>query len=190
MTGRRWRCNSGRIANIATRTCRQPPRKRASALTSAHSVWTAPRTNSAMSARTAAVVSSRGRSGRRKSGGLDYRLQSDRRRTSGCTCHTVSTISPRIALVSGTFRPRIAELLPIVIARSESDEAIQSCFPYSGLLRGACHRARIRAARWLAMTEKGRSMSTTAYSDRTVFPVPSSNRRSRPAASESWPRAR
>jgi len=25
---------------------------------------------------------------------------------------------------------------------------------YSGLLRGACHRARVRATRWLAMTEK------------------------------------
>jgi hypothetical protein len=36
---------------------------------------------------------------------------------------------------------------------SESDEAIHSFFaPRNGLLRGACHRARIRATRWLAMT--------------------------------------
>ena len=41
-----------------------------------------------------------------------------------------------------------------VIARSESDEAIHSFFARrNGLLRGACHRARIRATRWLAMTE-------------------------------------
>jgi hypothetical protein len=42
-----------------------------------------------------------------------------------------------------------------VIARSESDEAIQfQCSEKkAGLLRGACHRARIRATRWLAMTE-------------------------------------
>jgi hypothetical protein len=36
---------------------------------------------------------------------------------------------------------------------SVSDEAIQlSVTPRYGLLRGACHRARIRATRWLAMT--------------------------------------
>src|SRR5258708_39134135 len=41
-----------------------------------------------------------------------------------------------------------------VIARSASDEAIQLSFRgrKAGLLRGACHRARIRATRWLAMT--------------------------------------
>src|SRR6266481_3625848 len=34
-----------------------------------------------------------------------------------------------------------------------SDEAIHSFFArQDGLLRGACHRARIRATRWLAMT--------------------------------------
>src|SRR5437868_6401667 len=32
----------------------------------------------------------------------------------------------------------------LVIARSSCDEAIQSSFAASGLLRGACHRARIR----------------------------------------------
>jgi len=39
-----------------------------------------------------------------------------------------------------------------VIAWSESDEAIQFAKARPGLLRGACHRARIRATRWLAMT--------------------------------------
>jgi hypothetical protein len=34
-----------------------------------------------------------------------------------------------------------------------SDEAIHlSALPHYGLLRGACHRARIRATRWLAMS--------------------------------------
>src|ERR1700738_1818358 len=38
-------------------------------------------------------------------------------------------------------------------AEGGSDEAIQfSISQYNGLLRGACHRARIRATRWLAMT--------------------------------------
>jgi hypothetical protein len=40
-----------------------------------------------------------------------------------------------------------------VCAREQSDEAIHSFFARrDGLLRGACHRARIRATRWLAMT--------------------------------------
>ena len=40
-----------------------------------------------------------------------------------------------------------------VCARERSDEAIHSVFARrNGLLRGACHRARIRATRWLAMT--------------------------------------
>jgi len=39
-----------------------------------------------------------------------------------------------------------------------SDEAIHSFFARrDGLLRGACHRARIRATRWLAMTALGRT---------------------------------
>src|SRR5258707_14189563 len=42
----------------------------------------------------------------------------------------------------------------VVIARSASDEAIQLLESRRyGLLRGACHRARIRATRWLAMTD-------------------------------------
>src|SRR5450759_1317181 len=45
-------------------------------------------------------------------------------------------------------------LMGAVIARSDSDEAIHSSLRLYGLLRGACHRARIRATRWLAMTER------------------------------------
>ncbi len=126
MTRRPWRCNCDQTANIATKTCRRLPRKRGSALTSARSVRIAPRTNSATSARTAAAVLSRGQSGRRRSGGPDYRLRSGPHRTSGRICHTVSTTSRSIRRGSGIFRPRIAELPPIVIARSASDEAIHS----------------------------------------------------------------
>src|SRR5438034_9217367 len=43
---------------------------------------------------------------------------------------------------------------PGVIARSVSDEDSRLLARPSGLLRGACHRARVRATRWLAMTEK------------------------------------
>src|SRR5882724_10593933 len=48
---------------------------------------------------------------------------------------------------------RKAPMLAAVIA--SASEAIQKCLPrkQSGLLRGACHRARIRATRWLAMTK-------------------------------------
>src|SRR3982074_1356233 len=43
-----------------------------------------------------------------------------------------------------------------------SDEAILLSFfaRQDGLLRGACHRARIRATRWLAMTGSGRTRHT------------------------------
>jgi hypothetical protein len=55
---------------------------------------------------------------------------------------------------SGISGREIAKLYPAVIARSASDEAIQLSFlPLNGLLRGACHRARSRATRWLAMTD-------------------------------------
>src|ERR1700738_3912539 len=56
----------------------------------------------------------------------------------------------------------VADKHTAVIARSESDEAIQSTVSF-GLLRGACHRARIRATRWLAMTiQKLRDTSCSA----------------------------
>ena len=53
----------------------------------------------------------------------------------------------RIGGVSSTLSP--------VIARSEATKQSILSFPsMDGLLRGACHRARIRATRWLAMTLK------------------------------------
>ena len=64
-----WRCNSGRTANIATRTCRRMRRKRGSAPMNARSARIAPRTSCTMSARTAAAVLCRGRSGPRRNGG-------------------------------------------------------------------------------------------------------------------------
>src|SRR5215475_10901519 len=36
-----------------------------------------------------------------------------------------------------------------------------------GLLRGACHRARVRATRWLAMTATGVTAQATVYSARS-----------------------
>jgi hypothetical protein len=42
--------------------------------------------------------------------------------------------------------------LPPRHCEERSDEAIQIFSCLSGLLRGACPRARIRATRWLAMT--------------------------------------
>jgi hypothetical protein len=53
---------------------------------------------------------------------------------------------------SGASRRGIADSRLAVIARSEATkQSILSLRGY-GLLRGACHRARIRATRWLAMT--------------------------------------
>jgi hypothetical protein len=46
------------------------------------------------------------------------------------------------------------------------DEAIQSSFVVSGLLRGACHRAALAPTRWLAMTNKGRPLSAFLADDR------------------------
>jgi hypothetical protein len=106
---RPWRCNSGRTANTATRTCRRTRSKRASALTNARSARIAPRTGFITSVQTAAVLLSRGRSGRPRNGGLDYRLRSGRRRTSGCISLTVSTISPSIRRAFGISRQKSVE---------------------------------------------------------------------------------
>ncbi|HEX9360662.1 MAG TPA: hypothetical protein VF922_03795, partial [Bradyrhizobium sp.] len=73
---------------------------------------------------------------------------------------------------SGASRREIAESCfgnwGNVIARSESDEAIHSYTARQhGLLRGARHRARIRATRWLAMTvAKTFSCATESFSGR------------------------
>jgi hypothetical protein len=64
---------------------------------------------------------------------------------------------------AGAVPMKVASRIPLrsiratllaVIARSEATK--QSSFPLAGrgLLRGACHRARVRATRWLAMTEE------------------------------------
>jgi hypothetical protein len=103
------RCNSVRTANIATRTCRRIRWKRASALTSARSVRTAPRTGFITSARTVAAVLCRGQSGRPTSDGLDYRWRSGHRRASGCICLIVTTISRRFRRVFGIFRQMSVE---------------------------------------------------------------------------------
>ena len=59
----------------------------------------------------------------------------------------------RINASLGRFAPRECESMSFVIARSEATK--QSIVRHAlrhGLLRGACHRARVRATRWLAMT--------------------------------------
>src|SRR5258706_10528068 len=74
----------------------------------------------------------------------------------GCSWHpafpTPSFRGEGFLQTSGVSRRGIAKLYLGVIARSESDEAIHFLMPRYGLLRGACHRARIRATRWLATT--------------------------------------
>jgi len=172
-----WRYSFGRTANIATRTCRRLPWTRASALTSARSARTAPKTGFITSARTAAAVLSRGQSGRRRSGGPDYRLRSGRHRTSACVCPTVSMLSPSIRRVFGIFRRRSDEL------PSRHSGAMRSIEP--GISRFRVHRCAMPRN-----DAESADSATTACSDRTAFPVPSSNRRSRSAASWSWPRAR
>jgi hypothetical protein len=58
----------------------------------------------------------------------------------------------------------------VVIARSASDEAIHfSLCGQAGLLRGACHRARIRATRWLAMTVGGAAGRVTQPKAQPAF---------------------
>jgi hypothetical protein len=55
---------------------------------------------------------------------------------------------------SGAIAPRERGVVSFRHCEERSDEAIQLLlrFGEAGLLRGACHRARIRATRWLAMT--------------------------------------
>src|SRR5258706_994862 len=58
-----------------------------------------------------------------------------------------------------------------IIARSDSDEAIHvGDSRRYGLLRGACHRARIRATRWLAMTENPPLIAARRQLDKTPVP--------------------
>jgi hypothetical protein len=85
------------------------------------------------------------------------------REAAGASC---ARHSPRPYRAEGFAKPgrnRAAGRLSVVIARSDSDEAIHlSALPHYGLLRGACHRARIRATRWLAMTVSNLASSRTS----------------------------
>jgi hypothetical protein len=75
---------------------------------------------------------------------------------------------------SGAPRREIAKLRLELEPRhceERSDEAIQLLPPFvkAGLLRGACHRARIRATRWLAMTANysdGQNYDDSAFNSR------------------------
>jgi hypothetical protein len=63
--------------------------------------------------------------------------------------------------------------------KERSDEAIHSFFARrDGLLRGGCHRARIRATRWLAMTTQqpvGPLATTPKVRPRRMGPAPVRN---------------
>ncbi len=99
--GAPWRCRCDRTANSATRICRRPRRRHASARTNARSAPIALNENCTMSARTAAAASRPGRSGRRGNGGRACRSTSGLPPTSACICITTERISPRIVRGSG-----------------------------------------------------------------------------------------
>jgi hypothetical protein len=69
-------------------------------------------------------------------------------------------------------RPRLEKTidLPIVIARAKrrSNPFSLTSAKKAGLLRGACHRARVRATRWLAMTLK---YSSSNHGEVVSFPL-------------------
>jgi hypothetical protein len=83
-------------------------------------------------------------------------------RTRGCGCALGIRLSLRPLLFRGTMLMHHSGAFGAAGRRrcvrrhceERSDEAIQTfrCGCQSGLLRGACHRARIRGTRWLAMT--------------------------------------
>src|SRR5664279_5345392 len=60
----------------------------------------------------------------------------------------------------GTLRPNLARTCGenadsyLAVIASEAKQSILFCRCENGLLRGACHRARVRATRWLAMTDE------------------------------------
>ena len=61
------------------------------------------------------------------------------------------------SIVSGTLTTClmgaiVGVMSVVVIARSEATKQSTLALRHDGLLRGACHRARVRATRWLAMT--------------------------------------
>src|SRR5260370_11066435 len=77
-----------------------------------------------------------------------------------CARHSLRPLNFRRRNVLGKRRAGRAARSRTYVSRhceERSDEAIHSFFAWlHGLLRGACHRARIRATRWLAMTRNTR----------------------------------
>jgi hypothetical protein len=92
----------------------------------------------------AEIAAQLGRVAPRERGGVSIVTSSFRgdakHRTRMCNCTSENLEIPRCA---------IAHLRSGACAPSRNDE------PKDGLLRGACHRARVRATRWLAMTMRG-----------------------------------
>jgi hypothetical protein len=64
--------------------------------------------------------------------------------------HVLDRTAARKTWVAGTSPAMTKEAF--VIARSEATKQSMMSHPGYELLRGTCHRARIRATRWLAMT--------------------------------------
>src|SRR5258708_15420937 len=87
-----------------------------------------------------------------------FNLADDRRVVCGISfgypdhAHKINSYRTSRASIAETVAFVEQKIACSVIARSACDEAIQSEPGGSGLLRGACHRARVRATRWLAMT--------------------------------------
>src|SRR4030081_1945033 len=78
---------------------------------------------------------------------------------------------------SGASRRGIANACLDVMARSEATKqsTLLFCGANHGLLRGACHRARIRATRWLAMTVLATELAVCKLNPDTG-PLPQQNR--------------
>src|SRR5260370_34667069 len=77
-------------------------------------------------------------------------------RDRGCSKHPAfpaPSFGRKIFQQLGRITPRGRELTRAPSLRAQRSNPFFSFFSWrDGLLRGACHRARIRATRWLAMT--------------------------------------
>jgi hypothetical protein len=133
--GPAWRCNFGRTANIATRTCRLTRRKRAFVLSNARSAWTASRASCTMCARTAVAVLHRGRSGPRRSGVPACRSENIRHRRSVCIYRSVQMTSPRIPHGSGIFRRRSGDFPHSVIPGWSEGPDLRCAIAHRGISR-------------------------------------------------------
>jgi hypothetical protein len=100
-------------------------------------------------------------------------------RTRGCGCNAHPAFPCALSLgqtVHATTRAHsrrgIVEPRSVVIARSEATkQSTLLCLRYR-LLRGACHRARIRTTRWLAMTVSSGSLKLNLRARELVFTSP------------------